>query len=546
MPSVIELSPCTGCDCPNHFLLTSLYHDTSPHSIDYASAKADVAHLKFSNEAPTEEEADTLRTIVSSCERRMDCIDEEESVLMKTILDMEQIIATSKQRMLALRQERLQIPAEILIWKSLLSPIRHVPPEVWIQIFRHTIEPSKSLQAAWGTPTTFANHGWDFHPPEDSLWAIEGVCSKWRNVLLNSPSVCSNFGVNANRYVRKLGRRMDRSGNHSLTITISTPKSRLVMMLHSFSRRIQYLRFNLPSRLLQSIPSLQLSLPSLHTLFLLSTDGNGIARRSDSFAFCPSLRNLACVDIIDPNTLASAASDVSIHIHMLERLVNLRFCQLIAPLSHNAVFPSLYRNYRRTTMEPLTVMPQIMDRLTLPQLLKLDIVCPFHSAEFDITFSAACGLIHRSLPPLTQLCFMRGYIDSADLLHIIRTTPTLEELKLSQLNRDAITPEIIAALTLNHSGDINMPRLHTIRLSNAEQVGLPQLVDMIRSRWILEEGCSDVTRLRSVEIIGDSSRLVHYTRIKYSLRSTFVDIDQWIRDGLRCEIYDTLISCDNW
>ncbi len=74
---------------------------------------------------------------------------------------------------------------------------------------------------------------WDFKPTEDSLWAIEGVCSKWRNILLNSPRLrsnieifltSSNFGVNANNYVRKLGRQMDRSGNHPLTITIFYPK----------------------------------------------------------------------------------------------------------------------------------------------------------------------------------------------------------------------------------------------------------------------------------------------------------------------------------
>ncbi|KAK0421881.1 hypothetical protein EV421DRAFT_1867979 [Armillaria borealis] len=587
MASILGPLPCGGCDCPNHFFL----HDTSP-SFDSTSAKSDLAHLKFSNHAPTEKEADALRDMIFSSENRMDLIDEEGSVLAEVILDMKRWIVTSEQRMLALRQEQLRLEAETHIWKSLLSPIQHVPDEIWVRIFRHTVEPPKSLRASWYPRAgTFSNRSWDFKPTEDFLWAIEGVCSKWRSILLNSPSLWSNieifitnsnFGVNANNYVRKLGRQMDRSGNHPLTITISTPNvpafasigvipSQLVMLLHSFSSRIQYLRFNLPSRQLQSVPSLRLSLPSLHTLFLLSTDGNGIARRSDSFAFCPSLRNFACVDIIDPSAFSLPwhqindymcryfrirHSEASIHIRMLERLVNLKTCVLDchsrfpAPFSHDVALPSICRNYRSLHLWPnargdgdVTVMPQIMNRLTLPQLRKLDVVCPSLLEELD-TFSAIRGLIHRSIPPLTHLCFMRGHIDSDDLLHIIQITPTLEELKLSQLNKNAITPEIIQALTWNHpSGNMNVPRLHTIRMSNAEQVGLPSLVNMIRSRWILEEGRSDVSRLRSVEIIGDSRCLGYYTAIK--ALSTFADLGQWISDGLRCEVYKTFIAYDN-
>ncbi|PBK90956.1 hypothetical protein ARMGADRAFT_1064299 [Armillaria gallica] len=585
MASILGPLPCRGCDCPNHFFP----HNTSP-SFDFTSAKTDLAHLKNSNHAPTEKEADTLRDMIFASEQLMDLIDEEESVLAEVILDMKRRIVTSEQRMLALRQEHLRLEAETHIWKSLFSPIRHVPAEIWMRIFHHTIEPPKSLRASWCPRAgTSSNHSWDFKPTEDSLWAIEGVCSKWRNILLNSPSLrsnieifvtSSNFGVNANNYVRKLGRQMDRSGNHPLTITISTPSvqafasigaipSQLVMLLHSFSSRIQYLRFNLPSRQLQSIPSLQLSLPSLHTLFLLSTDGNGIARRSDSFAFCPSLRNFACVDIIDPSVFSLPwhqindymcryfrirHSQASIHIRMLEWLVNLKFCVLDchsrfpATFFHDVALPSICRNYHSLHLWPnarcdggVTVIPQIMNRLTLPRLRKLDVVCPFPVAELD-TFSAVRGLIHRSLPPLTHLCFMRGYIDSDDLLHIIRTTPTLEELKLSQLNKDAITPEIILALTWNYpSGIMNVPRLRTIRMSNAEQVGLPSLVNMIRSRWILEAGRSDVSRLKSVEIVGDSQRLEDYNGIRASL-STFIDLGQWISDGLRCEIYRTFIG----
>ncbi|KAK0220588.1 hypothetical protein IW262DRAFT_1385676 [Armillaria fumosa] len=583
MASILGPHPC--CVCPNHFFP----HDTSP-LCDFTSAKTELAHLKISNHAPTEKEADTLRDMIFSSEKRMDLIDEEGSVLAEVILDMKRRIVTSEQRMLALRQERLWLEAETHVWKSLLSPIRHVPAEIWMRIFRHTIEPPKSLRASWCPRAgMFSNHSWDFRPTEDSLWAIEGVCSKWRNILLNSPNLRSNieifvtdsnFGANASNYVRKLGRQMDRSGNHPLTITISTPSvqafasigaipSQLVMLLHSFSSRIQYLRFNLPSRQLQSIPSLQLFLPSLHTLFLLSTDGNGIARRSDSFAFCPSLRNFACVDIIDPSVFSLPwhqiddymcryfrirHSQTSVHVRMLDQLVNLKSCvldchsQSSALFSQDVALPYIRRNYHSLHLWPnargdgdVTVMPHIMNRLTLPQLRKLDVVCPFPVAELD-TFSAVRGLLHRSMPPLTYLCFMRGYIDSDDLLHIIRTTPTLEELRLSQLNKNAITPEIIHALTWNYPyNNMNVPRLHTIRMSNAEQVGLHSLVNMIRSRWILRVGHSDVSRLRSVEIVGDSQRLGDYNVIKDSL-STFIDLGQWISDGLRCEIYRTFIG----
>ncbi len=59
-------------------------------------------------------------------------------------------------------------------------------------------------------------------------------------------------------------------------------------------------------------------------------------------------------------------------------------------------------------------------------------------------------------------------------------------------------------------------------MSNAEQVGLPSLVNMIRSRWMLEAGRSDVSRLRSVEIVGDCQRLEDYNGIGASLSTLLI------------------------
>ncbi|KAK0193119.1 hypothetical protein F5146DRAFT_1043014 [Armillaria mellea] len=577
--------PCAGCHCPNHFEANSLSRDTSTHLIVDTSATVDLAHLKRSNEAPSEKEEDALRDIISSCEMRRKELDEEESSLKELIKELKRRISSSKQRITALQQERHEVDAQIQEWKPLLNPIRCIPPEIWSHIFDDTVEFPTFPSASW---TSDLRHGgmprfrWNFHGVENPLWALEGVCRKWKGVVLGSPQLWSsinivvtdlNFGPNANQYVRRLGRQLGRSGKHPLSIIISCPDPtflfdelppQLIMTLYSFSDSIRDLRLYLPSRMLWTIPSLGLSLPSLQTLFILSTDAGIINEPLELFPFCPQLRELEFVDVNDPTHYfslpweqvtdyrcwyyRSAGPDTSVHVSSLERMTRLRDC--ILQCGFPSLFPpvlSLRRKYHLLDLRSdcddggQIALRQVMDRLTLPELRQLKVTCPESSTEnvHEGAFAAIRRLIDRSLPPLTVFHFCGGeVIAMEDLCHAISLLHTLEDFQLTGLDKDTITTEVVKAFMLHPtSGVINVPRLRILHLSGVAKAGVCLLVDMVHSRWILREDSSNpISRLQSVKIDTDYDFLDEYSHMTNEAH----DIGGWIKEGLTCEFHQSV------
>ncbi|KAK0203336.1 hypothetical protein DFS33DRAFT_786413 [Desarmillaria ectypa] len=209
------------------------------------------------------------------------------------------------------------------------------------------------------------------------------------------------------------------------------------MMLYSFSNCIRYLRLYLPSRMIKTITSLELPLPSLQTLFILSTDAENINDRLELFPSCPGLRELEFVDIDNPNhsfsfpwqqvtdyscwSYRNDGPDASIHIPSLEQMIHLQDCILQCGsrsmmLSLNgARLPSLRRQYRLLDLRCETshggrgeiVIQQVMDRLSLPILLQLKVACPaVNTASYlDGAFATIHRLVDRSHSPLTLLHF---------------------------------------------------------------------------------------------------------------------------------------------
>ncbi|KAK0220590.1 hypothetical protein IW262DRAFT_1385681 [Armillaria fumosa] len=576
--------PCAGCECPNHLNDTSFSRDTSTHPIVVTSTAVDLAHLKRSNEVPSEDEADTLRDIMSSCQSRRKDLDEEESSLRNLIEDLKRRISSSKQRLTALQKEQLEVDAQIREWKPLLNPIRRIPPEIWSHIFDGTVEFPTFPSASW-TPDirhdAMPRFRWNFHAVENPLWTLEGVCRKWKGVVLGSPQLWSsinivitdsNFGPNAHQYIRRLGQQLSRSGKPPLSIIISCPDStflfdelppQLIMMLYSFSDNIRDLRLYLPSRMLRTIPFLSLSLPFLQTLSILSTDAGFINEPLKLFPFCPQLRELEFVDVNNPVHHFSlpwkqitdyrcwyyrtTGPDTSVHVSSLEQMIHLRDCSLqcglpsLIPFTNRAIISSLRRDYRLLNLRSdcddagQATLRQVIDRLTLPQLLQLKVACP-ESSTYSVNagaFAAIRHLIDRSRPPLTVLHFCGEGIAIEDLCHVLSSLHTLEDFQLTGLDKDTITIEVIKAFMLHPiSGVMNVPQLRILHLSGIANTGVRLLVDMIHSRWILKEGSSNpVSRLKSVKIDTDYDFLEEYSHMTNEAH----DIGGWIKQGLVCE-----------
>ncbi|KAK0476388.1 hypothetical protein IW261DRAFT_1642104 [Armillaria novae-zelandiae] len=106
--------------------------------------------------------------------------------------------------------------------------------------------------------------------------------------------------------------------------------------------------------------------------------------------------------------------------------------------------------------------------------------------EEEAVFTSFRPVLNRSKLPLTTLHFTHGRVLPDDLLHILRTTPTMEDLSLLDVGPGTITGQILGDLNARKENYIAR-RLYTLHLSSDLDFPTDKFVGMVESRWTLEE-----------------------------------------------------------
>ncbi|PBK73961.1 hypothetical protein ARMSODRAFT_565957 [Armillaria solidipes] len=145
-------------------------------------------------------------------------------------------------------------------------------------------------------------------------------------------------------------------------------------------------------------------------------------------------------------------------------------------------------------------IPQFFSRLLLPSLSSFKAKCSMGSImpNPEDSFRSIRHAINVSQSPLTTLEFENGPIAEEDLLSILRTTPTLEFLKLVDVGPHAITDQTLNELTVRPNKDFITPRLSSLHLISEVEFTSRKFVAMVESR---QNGLLGVDHLKSV-IIG--------------------------------------------
>ncbi|KAK0207228.1 hypothetical protein IW262DRAFT_667649 [Armillaria fumosa] len=558
METPFSWSPCGGCACPNHNLPS---HDFPPdrHFLDDPS----LARLACSNDKPSDIEVATLQAMISSYEADIHDIDVEESCLTQFIADMKNSISRAEQNVHALRQERQSISDAIIERKRILNPVRRLPAEILLRIFR--------LIATFPIPRSHSENedeeGWDFHAPKNMLWTIEGVCKPWNMVVTSFPELWSsinivitddNFSDTARgiAYSRLLGTQLDRSQNQLLSLCIwddddhssflKLPTA-ITIILFSFSTRLQNLHLYLPAHMISEIPSLHLTLPSLNELCIFPTNLGAMEHYQELYLFrCPNLRSMHVVDVVAPlfhfqlpwtqiTTFTSDSAQYFEHpsgpnprtcLLIMQRLTQLEECHLRLELGtpegdwSGEPLPVVCSNLRVLGLSSWgfgSHMPlkELLDDLVAPTLRHLRVVCcqNYNQRDSEETFAAIRSLLERSGPPhITTLHFDHGCVLKEDLLQVLKTCPTLEDIRLADIDDGAVNDETLLQLTLRVDGTAPLVRrLHTLHISGAMSFNVQVFVDMVESRWTLAHAQSPpVQRLHEVERITVLSALDVY------------------------------------
>ncbi|SJL15136.1 uncharacterized protein ARMOST_18621 [Armillaria ostoyae] len=541
-------SPCIGCACPNHNLQS---HDFPPdrHSLN----DPNLVRLAGSNDPPLDSEVATLQAMIASYEADIRDIDMEESRLVQFIADMKNRISLAEQNVDALRQERQSISDAIIERKRILNPVRRLPAEILLRIFR--------LTTTFPIPRSHSEkeeqEGWDIHPPKNMLWTIEGVCRQWNMVVVSFPELWSfiniiitddNFSDTARgtAYGRVLGVQLDRSRNHLLSLSIWNDDNHssfiklptaIAIILFSFSTRVESLHLYLPAQIISDIPSLHLTLPSLNQLCIFPTNLGAMEHYQGLDLFrCPNLRFMHVVDVVAPlfhfqlpwaqiTTFTSDSALYSEHpsgpnpqtcLLVMQKLTQLEECHLRLELGTpegdwtGEPLPVVCSDLRVLVLsswgfDSHLPLKELLDELVTPALTHLQVVsCQnYTSRDSEETFTAIRALLERSGPPcITTLHFDHGCVLTEDLLQVLKTCPTLEDIRLTDIDDGAISDQTLLQLTLRVDGTTPLvPRLHILHISGAMSFNVQIFVDMVESRWTLAHAQSPpVRRIKEVNL----------------------------------------------
>ncbi|PBK92868.1 hypothetical protein ARMGADRAFT_139793 [Armillaria gallica] len=518
---------CPGCNCSNHCLCPTISCD------EQTDPGPTFDNLLHSNDPPSPSEECELRDSISVGEARVAAIDDHVAILKELQQALSSQLASIAAELEGLDGERGKVVARIAEHKRLLSPARRLPAEILYKIFLGTI-----VFPVPRAPSPRYEYWWDFFPSESSLWTIELVCKTWRRAVLGFPELWSinislsddNFSFSNFRYVRQLARQVARTRCHPLSILIcagsrqtsASSKSlppQLSTLLFSLQDRIQSLYLYLPAAMFTVVATLQLYLPILRKLTLLSTNGEEFQKlsRLKLFGDTPLLNALDTVDI---QSVVSAL-DLPYHqithysthhvskshrdpgpsiVHILRFLSvtrNLETCDLRCEVIANTLdgedHPRSCPKLQTLSLSswafeyPNSVLARLLNVLTLPHLSTLGVHCCVdegHVRDTAQTFTAIRGAICRSQSPLTTFHFTHGNIDEEDLLALFfSASSTLQEVKLLDVGPRALTDNILLCLVISDADNVLLPRLNTLHVSGEMQFGANLLAEMVESRW---------------------------------------------------------------
>ncbi|PBK92870.1 hypothetical protein ARMGADRAFT_139812 [Armillaria gallica] len=546
---------CFGCDCPNHYIPSKFSCS------EETDAGLTFESLLRSNDAPSPSEECKLRDSVSVGEARIAAVDNHVAALKELQQALSNQLALIGAELEGLSSERGKVVARIAEHKRLLSSVRRLPPEILFKIFLGTV-----IFPMPRTQSQRDRYWWNFHPSKSSLWSIELVCKTWRRAVLDFPELWSSINISVNsdnflpsefRYVRQLARQVARTRCHPLSIlicdsceTLASLRSlplQLSTLLFSMQDRIQSLYLYLPAAMFDAVATLQLHLPILRKLTLLSTNGEEFQKLSGMklFGDTPLLNVLDTVDIqcivsalnlpyhqithystyhVFHHRRNPGPSTINI-LWFLSETRNIEACDLRCEVKATSTIDTLeVENLSQTCSKlqtlalsswayayPSSVLAQLLNALTLPRLSTLEVHCCVdegHVRDTAETFTAIRGAICRSQSPLTTFHFTHGNIDEEDLLALfLGASSTLQEVKLLDVGPMALTDNILIPLVVSDADNVLLPRLHTLHISGEMRFDVNLLVEMVESRWTCKvpsfRRLRTIVLRRSLDIEGD-------------------------------------------
>ncbi|KAJ7643392.1 hypothetical protein DFH06DRAFT_598641 [Mycena polygramma] len=452
---------------------------------DFSATETRHNVLLNSNEVPLDSDISLVQSALETADARLAYLDAEMSRIREQLRQLE--------------DEHAALSIHCTKTKAILSPLRHMPPEVLSEIFRWTLPPTRNAVFHAGFKMT------------DSPWVLTHVSRRWRELAVSNPSMWSlvvivytpDMDPSSSYALPMVEAQIARAKNLKIHFygcegIDSVPQINTFQCLAKHASLWEELDVELTSALFPLLAGLRGRIPSLRRLWL-QWDRPESQRGADSIDFCESAPSLVDVGVLSQNRLIS----FPLPAHQLTRY------QLTAPWEmHGGILKqaqNITEAHIRVILEggPMPTYNEIIDlpclqnlpvshsdilqSLRFPRLEQLSI--EVEQGESPVVVNHLQSALVRSSCPLRSLCF-DGHPHSPTITTILQAFPAIDELAIIVDNYAATDSARKLMHDLTVSDDAATVQLSRISFGFIGQRNVHRgvFLDMVKSRWEMEKG----------------------------------------------------------
>lgn len=411
-----------------------------------------LAHLLTSNNPPSDVEEDRVRSMIQDMRG--------EIIALQLEIDNQ---SSHPRSVTTLEDRKATILKSITAHKSIISPLRRLPPELLQYIFQ---------KIYWDPVTTFT-----------LPWSLSQVCRSWRTIVHATPILWSYIAIKFNTKPIRLRSQEDRlklilqrSANADLRISIcgimkqGDKRLSLLLILVAHSERWRYLNLGLtmPTETFMALQAVKGHLPRLSQLNLKWTPKQPIT--IDMFSVAPQLETVSIesapryIRVIVPfhqldsyvcKTIPYIGSGLNTSLAAFSNLVRFEthMEHTIDPLEPRITFPRL-KVLVIVFVFTANLAGEFFERLILPSISQIIVLSQTDGITLPIL-----SMISRSLPCNLCVLSITGTTleNTADLTSLFLLTPQLKYLRI----RLSLHPEVPNLFAIS-DGQVLLPKLHTL------------------------------------------------------------------------------------
>jgi hypothetical protein len=421
-------SPCCQCGF-RHVEVASFTHRDKFQTPDFL-------RLKRSNTPPLDTEHLSIRMAKETIQGDMKAIEEEMDHL--------------KQHLQRLEKQHESLAALVDSSTQILSPLRHIPPEILAEVFQYVTQgedcSNQALDVREGAP-----------------WVLARVSSEWRQVALGQPALWATIDLNLDQDFEfnnmtvdtaeeVLAEHLRRSKGYPLTIDLVHDGEDTIMTnavldaLAPSAPRWLSAKFKIPYTCLDALHAVEGNLPLLEFVHL-ELEGVPVvgARSATMFSIAPRLQRVSLGSTMDDIVLpfeqlkefSSTDRDTEKDFAVIQKCPHLRLFQLRdayqTPLMHPSPVELL------DVEEALVLNYHLMDTLRMPKLEHLTV----HLASETNMVKSMLGMIERSgcALKIIRSCWLSD-VHLPGLIELFTRMPSIRGIHV------APRPQMKAATTL--------------------------------------------------------------------------------------------------